>query len=180
MIRWLLDHNPHRRPSAQALLQSEYIPPKMEDKELLEVCLVVWVRMFWRLAFIGGASHVVGVGMGLLEMHLMWLGWRFICQEYISCSWGRDGSVGGSPHGVGMGMGLLEVHLMWLACSLPSLQVLTRTLSSTNSTSYQRLMAELFCQSVPIAKGFAYFYDLQEVSGAALTSAVPSRMVAQW
>lgn len=40
VICWLLDHAPHRRPTAEALLQSEYIPPKMEDKELLEVRLM--------------------------------------------------------------------------------------------------------------------------------------------
>ena len=67
---------------------------------------------------------------------------------------------------VGVGVSPSEVHLMWLHCSA-TLQVLTRTLASTNSTSYQRLMAELFHQSVPIAKSFAYFYDLQEVSSAA-------------
>ena len=32
---------------------------------------------------IGATSHVVGVGMGLLEVHLMWLGWGFVCQEYV-------------------------------------------------------------------------------------------------
>ena len=108
---------------------------------------------------------MVGMGMGLSGVHLVWLGWGWACRGYISCGWDGDGPVGGTSHGLGMGMGLSKVHLMWLGWS-PLLQVLTRTLSSTNSTSYQRLMAELFRQSVPIAKGFAYFYDLQEVSGA--------------
>ena len=85
MIRWLLDHNPHRRPSAQALLQSEYIPPKMEDKELLEVGLVVWVRMF-------------------LEACIYW--------RCISWGWDGDGSIGGTSHVVGVEIYLSGVHLM--------------------------------------------------------------------
>ena len=89
VICWLLDHNPHRRPTAEALLQSEYIPPKMEDKELLEVHLM-WLGWGWacrRCILCGwdgdgpvrGASHVVGMGMGLSEVHLMWLGWGWAC-----------------------------------------------------------------------------------------------------
>ena len=112
VICWLLDHNPHRRPTAEDLLQSEYIPPKMEDKELLEVCFQP-------------------VADGLMET--------------------------------------LTAHMIEMLPPPPPLplQVLTRTLSSTNSTSYQRLMAELFRQSVPVAQGFAYFYDLQTVSRSA-------------
>ncbi len=40
MIRWLLNHNPHDRPSTKRLLQDpELLPPKMEDEELQEVTL---------------------------------------------------------------------------------------------------------------------------------------------
>lgn len=37
VLRWLLKHNPEERPSSQELLQSQYIPPKIEDGQLDEV-----------------------------------------------------------------------------------------------------------------------------------------------
>ena len=44
VVRLLLDHNPHRRPSATELLQNSLLPPKMEDEELQEVSSIngVW------------------------------------------------------------------------------------------------------------------------------------------
>jgi translation initiation factor 2-alpha kinase 4 len=77
LLKEMLDHNPHKRPSAEEILMSNLLPRKMEEEELLDV--------------------------------------------------------------------------------------LKRTLSSTNSTSYQRLMHELFEQPVSKANEFAYFYDLQTV-----------------
>ncbi len=42
VIRWLLNHNPHDRPSTKRLLQDpELLPPKMEDEELQEVWNVI-------------------------------------------------------------------------------------------------------------------------------------------
>ena len=38
MIRWLLNHDPEERPTAQELLQSKYLPPpQMEDTRLQEM-----------------------------------------------------------------------------------------------------------------------------------------------
>ena len=37
IIKWLLQHNPEGRPTSQELLQSQYIPPKIEDGHLDEV-----------------------------------------------------------------------------------------------------------------------------------------------
>lgn len=38
IVRWLLDHEPSHRPTAQELLQSDYLPPpQMEEAELNEV-----------------------------------------------------------------------------------------------------------------------------------------------
>ncbi|XP_031551320.1 eIF-2-alpha kinase GCN2-like [Actinia tenebrosa] len=37
VLLWLLKHNPDDRPSSQELLQSHYIPPKLEDHQLDEV-----------------------------------------------------------------------------------------------------------------------------------------------
>lgn len=37
VIRWLLSHNPHDRPTSKQLLQSPLLPLKMEDEELQEV-----------------------------------------------------------------------------------------------------------------------------------------------
>ena len=37
MVRWLLNHTPHERPTATDLLQCPLLPPKMEDEELQEV-----------------------------------------------------------------------------------------------------------------------------------------------
>ena len=37
VIRWLLNHNPHDRPTSKQLLQSPLLPLKMEDEELQEV-----------------------------------------------------------------------------------------------------------------------------------------------
>ncbi|XP_074628735.1 eIF-2-alpha kinase GCN2-like [Acropora palmata] len=37
VLKWLLKHNPEERPSSQELLQSQYIPPKIEDGQLDEV-----------------------------------------------------------------------------------------------------------------------------------------------
>lgn len=39
VVLWLLDHNPHNRPSSKQLLQSPLLPLKMEDEELQEVLL---------------------------------------------------------------------------------------------------------------------------------------------
>ncbi|XP_064390621.1 eIF-2-alpha kinase GCN2-like isoform X2 [Halichondria panicea] len=39
VIRWLLSHNPHDRPTSKQLLQSPLLPLKMEDEELQEVLL---------------------------------------------------------------------------------------------------------------------------------------------
>ena len=41
MIGKMLDHNPRLRPSAEELLQSEHLPLKMEDKELVEVRMYI-------------------------------------------------------------------------------------------------------------------------------------------
>ena len=43
VIRWLLSHNPHDRPTSKQLLQSTLLPLKMEDEELQEVCVCVCV-----------------------------------------------------------------------------------------------------------------------------------------
>ena len=37
VIRWLLSHDHHARPSAKELLQSHLLPLKMEDEQLEEV-----------------------------------------------------------------------------------------------------------------------------------------------
>jgi len=38
IIRWLLDHDPARRPTSKELLKSDYLPPpQMEESELHEV-----------------------------------------------------------------------------------------------------------------------------------------------
>ena len=37
VLKWLLKHNPEERPTSQELLQSQYIPPKIEDGQLDEV-----------------------------------------------------------------------------------------------------------------------------------------------
>ena len=38
IIRWLLNHDPSQRPTAQELLASDYLPPpQMEEAELNEV-----------------------------------------------------------------------------------------------------------------------------------------------
>ncbi len=38
MIRWLLDHDPVKRPTSKELLQSDYLPPpQMEEAELNEI-----------------------------------------------------------------------------------------------------------------------------------------------
>ena len=37
ILKWLLQHDPDERPSSQELLQSQYIPPKIEDGHLDEV-----------------------------------------------------------------------------------------------------------------------------------------------
>lgn len=37
IIRWLLNHDPSQRPTAQELLSSAYLPPPLEDTELQEV-----------------------------------------------------------------------------------------------------------------------------------------------
>ena len=39
IVLWLLNHNPESRPTAQELLDSGYIPPKLEDKQLDEILL---------------------------------------------------------------------------------------------------------------------------------------------
>lgn len=36
VLKWLLKHNPEERPTSQELLQSQYIPPKIEDGQLDE------------------------------------------------------------------------------------------------------------------------------------------------
>jgi hypothetical protein len=46
VIRLLLDHNHHERPSAKQLLQSPLLPLKMEDEELKEVSLAIPVREY--------------------------------------------------------------------------------------------------------------------------------------
>ena len=33
----MLDHNPHKRPSAEEILMSNLLPRKMEEEELLDV-----------------------------------------------------------------------------------------------------------------------------------------------
>eukprot|EP00117_Sycon_ciliatum_P021410 scpid22400/ scgid0250/ Eukaryotic translation initiation factor 2-alpha kinase 4; GCN2-like protein len=37
LVRWMLKHNPHKRPSARDLQQSDFLPITMEDKEMKEV-----------------------------------------------------------------------------------------------------------------------------------------------
>ena len=37
VMNWLLDHNPDSRPTAQELLDSGYVPPKIEDRQLDEL-----------------------------------------------------------------------------------------------------------------------------------------------
>ena len=37
VLKWLLKHTPEERPSSQELLQSQYVPPKIEDGQLDEV-----------------------------------------------------------------------------------------------------------------------------------------------
>ena len=41
VIKWLLNHNPHERPTSKELLQSPLIPYKIVDEELQEVWVCV-------------------------------------------------------------------------------------------------------------------------------------------
>ena len=57
VIRSLLSHNPHERPSAKELLQSPLLPLKMEDEQLEEVLMRTLQVCMWSANNYRGTSY---------------------------------------------------------------------------------------------------------------------------
>ena len=127
VIRWLLSHNPHDRPTSKELLQSPLLPLKMEDEELQEVQFPFPIHILYTHTH----THIGPIPIP----H----------QILYSCS---------------VCVRLYNVKSAMIT-HIP-VQVLERTLQSTNSTQYCHLIDKLFAQEGSRVSEFSYFIDTQD------------------